>query len=356
MSEISSQYLLTLTQQLEHIGVSSNIIKQSLGMDVTAIKKYADDRQVVPVEIYGRLYQLYLQQMNAENFAFPNQIGETMGRYQMLLALMVNSDTLQSALRKLHDFYQTFSTAKQLVHYHHSETGSIHCELTMLMQGQYRNTEQQTTIAANLAVAFHRILCWLTDTQLPLLSVDLEGPNPTDNSNYLSLFNCPVNFSCATTQLVYSGKLLTYGIVQTEQSLQQFLLDFPAPLFTLPNHSEQLLGSKIQSLILHNLQHHLLTLDEISNMLNMKPAQVKIRLKHAGTSFHKLVESVRRKRAIELLSQSTLELSQIADLLGFPATSAFHRSFKRWTGKTPGALRKEYSEQSNQKPRPPSSL
>jgi AraC-like DNA-binding protein len=274
-------------------------------------------------------------------------VGETLGRYQMLLVLMVNSDTLKSALRKLHDFYQVFSIADQLIHYHSPHNGQIACELTILMQDKYRNTEKQTTIAANLAAGFHRILCWLTETRLPLQAVYLEGQQPQDDSNYHSLFNCPIHFAQAATQLHYDEQVLGFGIVQNELSLTRFLADYPTLLFDLPEQGEQVISQKIKSLVIHNLKEGLLNIEEISHMLSMSSSQVKHALKKEHTSFHKLLESIRRGQAQELLIHSTMELKLIAEVLGFPATSAFHRSFKRWTGKTPGDFRNSNNGQAS---------
>ncbi len=63
-------------------------------------------------------------------------------------------------------------------------------------------------------------------------------------------------------------------------------------------------------------------------------------MKKEHISFHTLLETIRSEQAQELLIHSTMDLKLIAEVLGFPATSAFHRSFKRWTGKTPGEFRK----------------
>jgi AraC-like DNA-binding protein len=340
MTTVSSRYLLTLVHQLQHIGVNNDVITATVQLNIDEIIRCARENKPLPLKLYSSLYKLYLQQMKAENFAFPDQVGETLGRYQMLLVLMVNSGTLKSALRKLHDFYQAFSIADQLIHYHSSHNGQIACELTILMQDKYRNTEKQTAIAANLAAGFHRILCWLTETRLPLQSVCLEGQQPQDDTNYRSLFDCPIHFAQAATQLHYDKQILDFGIVQNELSLTRFLANYPTLLFDLPEQGEQVLSQKIKSLVIHNLKEGLLNIEDISHMLSMSSSQVKHALKKEQTSFHTLLESIRREQAQELLIHSTMELKLIAEALGFPATSAFHRSFKRWTGKTPGEFRK----------------
>jgi AraC-like DNA-binding protein len=59
-------------------------------------------------------------------------------------------------------------------------------------------------------------------------------------------------------------------------------------------------------------------------------------LKSEDMSFHDIVESARREKALQYLKKGKYSLSEIAFLLGFSELSAFSRAFKRWTGQSPG--------------------
>ena len=59
------------------------------------------------------------------------------------------------------------------------------------------------------------------------------------------------------------------------------------------------------------------------------------RLEDEGTTFARLVDDVRRRRAVSMVRDRSLSLGEIAFLLGFSEASAFHRAFRRWTGGTP---------------------
>jgi AraC-like DNA-binding protein len=48
---------------------------------------------------------------------------------------------------------------------------------------------------------------------------------------------------------------------------------------------------------------------------------------------------VRREIAARHLAERQLAISKIAFLLGFSEPSAFHRAFKRWTGRAPLSYR-----------------
>ena len=59
-----------------------------------------------------------------------------------------------------------------------------------------------------------------------------------------------------------------------------------------------------------------------------------------GTSHLVLVDETRHEQAARLLEDRSLSIGAISDALGFSEPSAFHRSFKRWTGTTPGEARR----------------
>ena len=64
------------------------------------------------------------------------------------------------------------------------------------------------------------------------------------------------------------------------------------------------------------------------------------RLQGEGTAYQVVKDELRRDIAIDLLGDSTRSVAEVAGLVGFQETSAFHRAFKKWTGVSPGAYRR----------------
>jgi AraC-like DNA-binding protein len=58
-----------------------------------------------------------------------------------------------------------------------------------------------------------------------------------------------------------------------------------------------------------------------------------------GTGYREVLDGLRHQRAVELLSSSRCSIAEVAYLLGFSEASAFHRAFRRWTGRTPAEVR-----------------
>lgn len=59
-----------------------------------------------------------------------------------------------------------------------------------------------------------------------------------------------------------------------------------------------------------------------------------------GENFRNVLAKVLQQRAKELLSNTSLTIEQISELLGYSETSSFSRAFQRWTGKSPLSFRR----------------
>ena len=86
-----------------------------------------------------------------------------------------------------------------------------------------------------------------------------------------------------------------------------------------------------------------LIVDRLSNIvakeLAMSSRSLSRALAKLGTSFHAIVETLRKDLAHKYLEQGDLNLKEITFLLGYADISGFNHAFKRWTGKTPSDVR-----------------
>jgi AraC-like DNA-binding protein len=72
-----------------------------------------------------------------------------------------------------------------------------------------------------------------------------------------------------------------------------------------------------------------------ASLLRMSQRTLCRRLEHEGTTYRELLDDLRRQLAMQYLARPDLSVSEVAFLLGFSQAAAFHRAFKRWTGRTP---------------------
>ncbi|MDD9892912.1 MAG: helix-turn-helix transcriptional regulator [Gammaproteobacteria bacterium] len=67
--------------------------------------------------------------------------------------------------------------------------------------------------------------------------------------------------------------------------------------------------------------------------------QLRRYLAAAGTNFRTVVDDVRRQLAEQYLRDASLQLIDIAMMLGYTEQSAFQRAYQRWYGCSPGQKR-----------------
>jgi AraC-like DNA-binding protein len=82
------------------------------------------------------------------------------------------------------------------------------------------------------------------------------------------------------------------------------------------------------------------SLEEVAERLAVSTRTLIRRLREAGTTYRDLRDAHRKKRASELLSDTSLTAAEVAYRLGFEDASNFGKACHRWFGCSPGALRK----------------
>jgi AraC-like DNA-binding protein len=80
--------------------------------------------------------------------------------------------------------------------------------------------------------------------------------------------------------------------------------------------------------------------EEIARRLGLSTRTLKRQLAAVGTTYSTLLDDFRKERAVTLLDRRDLTLDAVATELGYSDLANFTRACKRWTGKTPSAVRK----------------
>lgn len=182
---------------------------------------------------------------------------------------------------------------------------------------------------------------WLVARRIPLLNVVY----PEDVAHHVSdaerLFQAPVRYERNWIGFRFDARWLDLPVVQTPQSLVEFLRQAPASLL-VRYRDQSSLTERIRGLLRRSLAGELPSLEVVGQSLAMTPQTLRRRLRDEGQGYQSIKDDLRRDVAIEYLGQSELTLLDIANRLGFSEASTFHRAFKGWTGVSPGAYRKSH--------------
>lgn len=99
--------------------------------------------------------------------------------------------------------------------------------------------------------------------------------------------------------------------------------------------------SYLRNVLTDNISDHDLPLNSFAAICGMHPRRLQRILWAKGTSYSQLKDDVRQSVSEDLLSNTTLPISQIALQVGLSGPAALHRAFRRWTGKMPTGFRSE---------------
>lgn len=76
-------------------------------------------------------------------------------------------------------------------------------------------------------------------------------------------------------------------------------------------------------------------LAEVAAGLALSASTLKRRLQQEGVSFQRVLDEVRRDRALALLREPAMTIEQVARQLGYSDAANFTRAFRKWTGRSP---------------------
>lgn len=178
----------------------------------------------------------------------------------------------------------------------------------------------------------------LTGRKIIPVKACLTYERPKNTLLHERIFECPVHFGKECDMLIFKREDFDIPVIEPNKSLLALFEKIAQDeLEELGVHG--IYTERISNTIIGELKGSLPTIDRIAAMLSMSTRNLQLCLKKEGTTFTGLVNEIRKKTAFNYLSDSGNSIDEIAFVLGFSESSAFHRAFKRWTNMTPGEFR-----------------
>lgn len=97
---------------------------------------------------------------------------------------------------------------------------------------------------------------------------------------------------------------------------------------------------EVEGLLAQTLHTGTASMATVANKLGITRQSLLRRLKAEGATFEQVLDDLRHRMALNYLSGAKMSVNETAYLVGFSDPAAFSRAFKRWTGKSPSAVRK----------------
>jgi AraC-like DNA-binding protein len=154
-------------------------------------------------------------------------------------------------------------------------------------------------------------------------------------------FGCPVEFSAASDQMVFSNETLAIPLVTEDR----YLLDTLQPICDAAAIERNTAYGTLRSLVENEVQkllpHGKANRQRVAKVLGLSERALSQKLAEEGASYNDVVDCLRRSLALEYIKEPSLSLAQIAWLLGYEGPTSFNNAFARWTGRSASDARKE---------------
>ena len=164
----------------------------------------------------------------------------------------------------------------------------------------------------------------------PLQEAHFERDLPPVDAiaRYRKVFGVPVLFGQQRTELIFDEDYLNWRLPMANEHTEAVIVE----------HCERLRAERIRSGgVAGSVRAHLMTLptldrtlDECAADLNYSSRTLRRCLTREGTSYREIHDDVRRSLAHDLLRDTSLPRTQIAQRLGYRDWSSFTRAMRRW--------------------------
>ncbi len=147
-------------------------------------------------------------------------------------------------------------------------------------------------------------------------------------------FGCEIHFDAPLDLLVLEERALAEPFLTHNEDLLAVML--PGLEAAVAEHGPtRTVADDVRMILGRRMHGERPTVEKIADEMRMSPRTLQRRLEAVGTTYQELLDEVRRQSARRLLSNTDLDTSEVAFLLGFEELNSFTRAFHTWEGTTP---------------------
>ena len=181
------------------------------------------------------------------------------------------------------------------------------------------------------------IVAELMQREVVPLAIQMRSDCPSEALAGYAELPAPVSFGADTNGILFANADLQCMLPQANHAAcyqgevlcGRIIEDIQLVSASLPT------ARRVQRVLLEHATT-LLSAKAVAGMLDLSERGLHRRLAEEGKSFRQLNDQVKTRLAQRLLSESRMDLQQVAQCIGYADAASFCRAFQRWTGQTPG--------------------
>lgn len=186
-----------------------------------------------------------------------------------------------------------------------------------------------------MAMAFRVVRRHTPDGRLPELC--FRQPPPPYRDRFEKHFGCEVRFSCDDNAVIFDHGLLQQTQPHGDGRVIETLTGMADRLLRERRVTPSLVD-RVRLVLSHEPELRFVDAERIATKVGLNSRALSRRLRAEGANLRALIDEERMRAAFSSLSNPNATIKDAAERLGYSEPSAFHRAFKRWSGKTPAAF------------------
>jgi len=208
-----------------------------------------------------------------------------------------------------------------------------------IIQSEVEAREQIEDGAVTIAFNILRNLC---GSAWDPLNIFFAHRKPANTRPFRQFFKTPLSFDTERNGVLFSAGYLQQPVMGANPEQRRLL---QRQIDQLENSFRGDFAEQVRRVLHPALLTHQASADNIAALFSIQQRTMHRRLKTCSTSFQKLADESRFEIARQLLENSSIKLSQIAETLDYADASAFTRAFRRWSGTIPSLWRERYQHE-----------
>lgn len=153
-----------------------------------------------------------------------------------------------------------------------------------------------------------------------------------------SYFGCRVRTGADVNRLTLKREDLNLTFASYNEELLEILT--PSLDRTLDERQSRItMSAKVKWILSRCLTRGRVDIQSIAYELGMSDRTLQRRLADEGASFKQLLTQTRHEQALAYLADPSLEIKEVAFLVGYEDQNSFYRAFRSWEGETPANWR-----------------
>jgi AraC-like DNA-binding protein len=307
-------------------GVHAAQLENDVGL---CAKDLEDNDARIPVRAYDAIWIELATQIDDPTFGLGVGTARTESSLGIVGYLAMSSGRLGEALTRASRLFKLINEAGNLKVEYSTTTVS----LSRSYERRPLPLREDAFLASVLALAQR----WTRRRILPL-EIHLADRVTGDLRPLEQFFRCPIQPGREISRIVFAKEHLERQLLRADPQLARYLERIAEHQLRQLRYESELVEKLVEFLSSVG-QETDRSLDAAAEHLGTSRRTLQRRLEQNGLVYRDIVDTARRKQALEVL-HSNLSVQDAASALGYSDVSSFRRAVRRWTGMSPSAYQR----------------